>query len=427
MKRNHFIRKTLAVPFLSTLLSGISLGVLGEGSFLQGIASETEKKGRVLVLIQLDGGNDGLNTVIPLDQYAPLFKARKNLMIPEQKVLSLNGSSITGLHPAMREVQTLYNHKRVSIIQGVSYPNPDLSHFISTDIWHSCASAGAAVPTGWLGRFLDKQYYHNPIDAMTDPPAIQLGSAVTNVLQGPSENMGMVVPNTQGFYDLVLGNYESFSSETRVGNQVSFLRHKAAQSKEYLLRVKKAAMAQQNLSAQYPPSGSNALADQLKIAAQLIGGGLETKVYMVSLTGFDTHDLQVDSSDPTKGIHADLLSQLSLAIAAFEDDLQLMGKADQVLGMTYSEFGRRIKSNASYGCDHGTSAPMLLFGPNLKDGIIGKNPEISDTVDANDNLAMQHDFRSVYASVLKGWLGVPAEIIDDAVLGKYPLIELFKG
>jgi uncharacterized protein (DUF1501 family) len=187
-----------------------------------------------------------------------------------------------------------------------------------------------------------------------------------------------------------------------------------------------AAHAQKNLSKQYPPLGENPLADQLRIVAQLIGGGLQTKVYVVNLKGFDTHDRQVEASDTTKGSHANLLSQLSIAIAAFEDDLSLMDKQDQVLGMTFSEFGRRIRSNASYGCDHGTAAPLLLFGTQLKHNIVGNNPQISEKTSVNDFIPFQHDFRSLYASILKDWFGVNEKQVDKTLYGQFPTLDLFK-
>jgi uncharacterized protein (DUF1501 family) len=141
---------------------------------------------------------------------------------------------------------------------------------------------------------------------------------------------------------------------------------------------------------------------------------------MVNLKGFDTHDGQVDTSDTTQGAHADLLSQLSVAVAAFEDDLGLMGKQDNVISMIHSEFGRRIKSNASYGTDHGTSAPVMLIGAGIKGGIAGNNPQIPSKVDVNDNLPLQTDFRSVYASLLKNWFGASETDIESTLFGAYP-------
>ncbi len=391
MNRKFFVTNALPVSVISSLAVIGALKYYRASNVFQS-PQRPGYEGRVLVLVQLNGGNDGLNTVIPLDQYANLTKARKNIMIPDNKVLALNGSSVTGLHPAMTDLQKLYNQKQVSIIQGAGYANPDLSHFRSIDIWNTGSDSSTTLDTGWMGRFLDQEYRDFYKTNQPDPPAIQIGAALSKVLQGPGSNMGMAVREVDHFYDLLPPRYDP-SGAVHTRGQLSFIRRMVTESKGYFTKIKAAARAQQNLSKMYPSEGSNQLADQLKLAARLIGGGLETKVYMVSLGGFDTHGKQVDISDTTKGVHAGLLSKLSEAIAAFQDDLNLMGKQDKVLGMTYSEFGRRIRSNSSYGCDHGTSAPLILFGHKLKGGLIGTNPEISDNVRENDNLP----FRPIFA------------------------------
>jgi len=417
MDRRFFLKNTMSVSIVSSLLLS--------GGIKSLLSRQSKHPNRVLVLIQLDGGNDGLNTVIPLDQYPNLIKARQNIMINEKKVLSLYDSSITTLHPAMSGVRDLYNNKSVSIIQNVGYKNPDLSHFKAIDIWHS-ASAADTISTGWLGRFLDKgQNIHDGLSS-ADPPAIQMGSSLTKNLQGESMNMGMAIKTIDSFYDLQTAKYEP-PLPSRLGDQLSFLQASVSESRKYLYRVKEAASVQQNQSKLYPPPNDNPLADQLKIIARLIGGGLQTKIYITSLKGFDTHSSQVDPYDSSKGVHADLLSKLSTAIAAFQDDLHLMGKQEDVLGMTYSEFGRRIKSNSSYGSDHGTAAPIMLFGSKLKGGLIGKNPEIASGVNFLDNLPFQTDFRSVYSSILKGWFHLPDTEIASTVMGEFPQLDLFKS
>lgn len=415
MNRRFFLKNTLSVSILSSLAI--------DGWLKCCILRPNEGRDvRSLVLVQLEGGNDGLSTVIPLDQYANLTKARKNIIIPDKKALPLHDSSVTGLHPALGEIQKLYNNKQLTILQGVGCPNPDLSHFKAIDIWHTAYDLPSTIPTGWVGRFLEQESMERSADS-GHPMAVQVGPSLSKALLGSSSS-GMIVRNTDFFYDLIPGNHDP-APKTKAGDQLSFLRRTIEESKGYLLKVKEAAMRQKNLSKMYP--AGNALADQLKIVAQLIGGGLQTKVYVVNIKGFDTHDDQVDISDTTQGPHADLLSQVSRAIGAFEDDLALMGKEDMVLGMVYSEFGRRIKSNASWGCDHGTSAPVLLFGSKLKGGLVGHNPIIADKVEVNDNLPMQIDFRSVYASILKDWLGVSKPAIESSLMSTYPTLDLFNS
>ncbi|HWB61881.1 MAG TPA: DUF1501 domain-containing protein, partial [Chitinophagales bacterium] len=257
-----------------------------------------------------------------------------------------------------------------------------------------------------------------------DPLALQIGSVVSPTLQGPSVNMGIAITSSSDFYQLTSGNYDQ-APNTPAGHELTFIRETSLQTQAYSTSIINAANAQQNLSTLYPTAGANALADQLKIVAQLIGGGLQTKVYMVSIGSFDTHSAQVSATGGNEtGTHANLLSQLSVAINAFMDDITLMQKADRVLGMTFSEFGRRIISNGSQGTDHGTAEPVFLFGSQVKGGFIGSNPVIPQNAGVNDNIAMQTDFRSVYASVLKNWFCVPDDELNNTMLASYPILDI---
>ncbi len=423
MNRKAFIAKSAqmaAVPFL--------LGGALQGCTSLSDALRKEKQGKILVLIQLDGGNDGLNTVIPLDQYSNLSNSRADIMVPEKKVIALQNGSATGLHPSLAPLKRLYDTGKLSIIQGVGYPDPVFSHFRAIDIWHTASGAKDVFSSGWLGRFLDKKYpgfpESYPNQQSPDPPAIQLGNLVSQALLGPSVSMGMAVDSTADFYKLVLG--KSSVLDTPRGRELSFISQTATQTQKYLLSVKKSSEAQKNLSLRYPKQGKNPLADQLKMAAQLIGGGLQTKVYMANIKGFDTHHNQVEKNDTTIGVHSKLLSQLAEAIEAFVDDLTLMDKLDKVVGMTYSEFGRRIKSNASSGTDHGSSGPVIMFGAGLKGGLIGSNPEIPSNATVDDNLAMQYDYRAVYASLLKGLFKMKEADLESIQLKGYPAIDIFQ-
>ncbi len=425
MKRKVFLKTVLPLAAIPVALTSCKFK---KGGFLDAVFGSNVHDNRILVLVQLQGGNDGLSTIIPLDQYTNLSAARKNILIPENKVLPLNGTSVTGFHPAMADLQNMYNRKELTFIQGVSYPNPNLSHFRATDIWLTGSDTNTVLNSGWLGRYLDKKYPGYPggyPNAQTpEPPAIQIGNMLSGALQGKAMGLGISVINTMSFYDMVLGK-QAVAQSTRAGRELDFMRMAANQTQQYTSVIKAAALAQKNLSERYPSNGKNAIADQLKIVAQLIGGGLKTKIYMVTLDGFDTHGNQANPSNTIKGRHAELLGQLSTAIAAFEDDLKLMGKHDNVLGMTFSEFGRRIHSNASNGTDHGTSGPVILFGSKLKGGFVGSNPQIEAKVKPEDNLSMQHDFRSVYASVLKGWFGLTDEELKNTLLSTCPVLDLF--
>lgn len=420
MKRRDFIRNTIPAVAAPALLDGFSIKAFGPSPFLDALTGATANTDHVLVVIQMSGGNDGLNMVLPLDQYGNLGNARSNILIPSNKVLSLTGSSVTGLHPSMTGLQNLFNNGKMKIVQGVSYPSPSFSHFRATDIWTSASDSNQELNSGWAGRYLSTEYPNYPTgypnSTMPDPLAIQIGSAVSPVFMGPAMSMGMAISNPQSYYNIV-NNVQDPAPSTPAGKELSYVRTVAKQTQSYLSVIKTAA---NNVTSQGTYPTNNNLAAQLKIVAQLIKGGLKTRLYMVSIGGFDTHSNQVDSADYTKGAHATLLQNLSDAIKAFMDDCQGLGVADRVVGMTFSEFGRRIKSNASGGTDHGAAAPLFVFGNKVDGGkIVGVNPTIATTVSVNDNIPMQYDFRSVYATLLKHWLCVKPSDLNTILLKNF--------
>lgn len=410
---------------LPALLPGFSLRALV--SPLLDTVVRDEAQDRVLVLIQLSGGNDGLNTVIPLQYYDAYRSARANIAIPEDKVLRLEGFEGTGLNPAMPELQRLFNAGKVSIIQGVSYPQPNFSHFRATDIWLTGADAGQVLPTGWVGRYLDQEFPNFPSDYpnvdMPDPLAIQVGSLVSPALQGPSLTMGMAISNPNNFYQLI-GDKADPVKDSRAGELLAYIREMSVKTDQYAGVIKKAAMKVTKQSAKYPAAGKNALADQLKIVARLIAGGLRTRIYLVSMGGFDTHARQTDTMDTTTGTHAKLLARLSEAIDAFQDDLGYLQVSNRVVGMTFSEFGRRIQSNASGGTDHGAAAPVFVFGAGVKPGIVGENPTWPSRLTVNDNLALQYDFRAIYSTLLEKWFRTGEAVISAVLLKDYPTLPI---
>jgi hypothetical protein len=221
-------------------------------------------------------------------------------------------------------------------------------------------------------------------------------------------SMGMSITNPANFYNLA-NNVLDPAPNNPMGYELTYLRTVASQTNLYAVRIQAAS----NLVTQqgtYPTN--NSLADQLKIVARLVKGGLKTRIYMVSYGGFDNHSLQTNATDTTIGTHANLLKNVSDAIKAFTDDCQFLGVQDRVIGMTFSEFGRRIKSNSSVGTDHGAAAPMFLFGAKVIGGVTGSNPSIPVNATVNDNIPMQYDFRSIYASILEKWFCVPATTLQ---------------
>lgn len=427
MKRRDFLRLTAPAVTVPSLLGGYSVKAFGEHSplaRLMGMGTDTD---HILVIVQLQGGNDGLNMVIPLDQYSSYYNARNNIAIPEAKVLRLNGYTNAGLHPAMTGLQALYNDGKLNVVQAVGYPQPSFSHFRATDIWMSASESADYVNTGWAGRYLSEQFpdFPNgyPNATMPDPLGIQIGSLTSLNFQGPQLSMGMSISNPSSFYNLVNGVQDA-APNTPAGKELSYVRMVSQQTQQYASVIKNAA-AKVTTQATYPTP--NTLADQLKIVAKLIGGGLKTRVYMVSYGSFDTHATQVNSTDTSTGTHANLLKNVSDAIKSFQDDLKGLGVEDKVMGITFSEFGRRIKSNGSSGTDHGSAAPLFVFGKNAVGGVTGNTPVLPVNASVNDNLAFQFDFRSVYASVLENWFCVDNTDLQTVLLKNFQSLPLVNG
>lgn len=426
MKRRDFVKQSLpAAITLPALINGFSVKAHTAASpLVQALGAPPTDTDKVLVLIQLNGGNDGLNMVIPVEFYSNYYNARKNIAIPQNKILTLNGTAKTGLHPGMTGLQTLYNEGKLSIVQSVGIPTPNFSHFRATDIWMSASEPDEIVNTGWAGRYLNNEFpnYPNgyPNAQVTDPLAIQIGAIPSLALQGPVMNMAMNIFDPMSFYDFLEGA-EDEVPDMPWGKELKYIRLIAGQTEDYSTVIK-AAASKVTSQGTYP--GDNYLAQQLKIVARLVKGGLKTRIYMVSTGGFDTHSAQVNTLDTTTGLHNNLLSGVSNAIKSFMDDLESMGVADRVIGLTFSEFGRRIKSNGSMGTDHGSAAPMFVFGKNVRPGIVGNNPYIPSGASVNDNVPFQYDFRSVYASILQQWFCVNSTDLETIMLRNFQSLPL---
>ncbi len=429
MNRRQFLGNT-ALFTVPMMLQGIPV-FAGDGAlhpFLQALAAPTANCGRVLVVIQMNGGNDGLNMVIPLDRYTELNNARPNLLIPSNQVLTLNGTTTTGLHPAMTGLRDLFNDGKVNLVQGVTYPNPNYSHFQAQDIWFTGIGTLPSPDTGWLGRQLDMAYPGFPVGypngANPDPLAIQIGGALPLSLQGPNINMGYNAPNPAALISVATGT-PGPAPVSDYGTELTFVRMMKDQSNAYTSRISAAYAAQATLSGMYPASG-NSLADQLKVVARLIGGGLNTPVYIVNHPdSFDTHVDQVVAGTTATGYHANILSKLSVAIAAFQNDITLMGKAYKVTGMTFSEFGRRVIANTSTGTDHGSGAPVIFFGAMLNGGVTGTSPVLPATPTASTQVPLQFDFRQLYATVMQKWLCMSATESQTVLNGTFSTVPIF--
>ena len=433
MDRRKFLRNTEpAAVTLPALLNGFSFTAYGSApnDALSRLLRETASNDHVLVLIQLGGGNDGLNMVVPLDMYANYYNARPNVAIQQSRVLRLDGTDRSGLHPAMTDMQNMYNDGKVSVVQSVGYANQNFSHFRSTDIWRTGDSSNnrlTRVKTGWLGRYLESEYPGYP-DAypnaeMPDPLAIQISNFPTVEVQGSIFSMGLSITDPENVYTFTNPFSDYPLNSAPANKELRFLRVVSEKTKIYSDIIRAAYRRAANM-ATYP---DNSLAHQLQIVARLIKGGLKTRVFTVTMGGFDTHKKQVNASDTSTGNHAKLMKDLSSSINAFQKDMELMQLDERVMGMTFSEFGRRIKSNASLGTDHGAAAPLMLFGKHVKKGVLGTSPNIPSDIDVVNNVPFQYDFRSVYASVLERWFCVKQPLLNQLLLQNYQSLPVIKG
>jgi uncharacterized protein (DUF1501 family) len=380
---------------------------------------------RILVVVQLAGGNDGLNTVIPFQMDA-YYRNRPQIGVPQDQVLRLSAKQEVGIHPALTGVKSLFDEGMATIIQGVGYPNPNRSHFTSMDIWHTADTD--AQGEGWLGRYFDNQCAgapagtpggcsgHDGIAIGREAPLAMHGRAFSPIAfetpelfrwTGLDLHPAMAAP-----YDEILkGELDPKIEETNP-NAV-FLTRTAMDAQVASDKIR-TATEQRPLTA-YPNSG---LARQLAMVASMIRAGLKTRVYYVSLGGFDTHAGQGGA----QGQHANLLRQLGDAVAAFYADLKAQGNDGRVLTMSFSEFGRRVGQNGSGGTDHGAAAPMFLFGPMVRAGVAGGHPSLTD-LDEGD-VKFHTDFRQVYATVLEKWLRADAR----AILGRrFSALDVVRG
>lgn len=429
MKRRNFLGSAataLSAPFV---LNGVSVRAYGRSPILDALVT-TPCEDRVLVLVQLQGGNDGLNTVLPLDQYSQYLSVRSEIAVAETDALRLRDD--VGLHPALRGMAQMFTDGKLRIIQNVGYPVPNFSHFRSTDIWLTASDEDVTVDTGWMGRYLERRFEGYPTgfpnSSMPDPLAIHIGTSASFGLEGTRASMGMAFSDPSTYYNISNATIPVNSEiGQRAQNELRHIRSVGTQIANFAAPVKAASLKATNKSTLYPEGNTNPLANQLKIVARLIAGGLQSKIYIVNQHGYDTHAYQATGGPGTPFPHGVLLEQLSEALTAFQDDLRLLSIEDKVLGMTFSEFGRRVVANGSAGTDHGAAAPMFFFGTTVEPGILGDNPVIPDDATPEDNVPMQFDFRSVYRSILTDWFCLPESTAHEVLFREFSRVQIVRG
>jgi uncharacterized protein (DUF1501 family) len=417
--RRDFLRAGLHSSTLATLAPTIPAFLAATAR-----AAPAKREGRILVVIQLSGGNDGINTVVPIADEG-YTKYRKILRLPKDGLLKINNEF--GLHPSMPDAAKLLESGRLAIIHGVGYPNPSRSHFKSMAIWHSANAklprgdvpdADSKAVLGWIGQALDGDRK----SADGSPGALYVGSgAIPAALRGRrSVASAMSRPEDS---ILTLNDQEKRAGSVReetpfshgsgsdgTGHDLAaFVRRSTLDAYTTSERMADVIRAHDGDS-RYPATG---LSGRLKTIARLIKGGVGARVFYTSQNSYDTHYVQLS-------IHADLLGEFSGALRAFMDDLAAAKLADRVLVLCFSEFGRRVQENGSQGTDHGTAGPVFLAGPKVKAELLGEAPKLLDLQDGD--LKMTVDFRRIYASVLRDWLDLPSQTVLDGDFEPFPLI-----
>jgi uncharacterized protein (DUF1501 family) len=400
--------------FLLGTVSGLAVVASSDHVFAQALAQSPlpglpGSQSRCLVLINLNGGNDGLNCIVPHGD-AQYYRVRPSLAIAQHDVLAID--SQLGFNPRMRSLKGMYDKGMVAVVQGVGYPNADHSHFRSSEIWQT------GVPdkyehTGWIGRYLD--------DAGLPAGDLFKGVAVSQVLPEVlvANNTDVPAISNLGQYGLIADRdpmartaYAQQSRDKQLPFTSPYLAHvmeiedHAQRTSEELPKL----IAGYKTQASYP---ATPIGRSLALAAQIVGSNIGTKVLYVSHGSFDTHVSQVATQN-------NLLEQLSDALSAFYTDLAAHGNDRRVLTMTFSEFGRRVAENAARGTDHGEASPLFLIGGGVKGGVYGKMPDLGNT--NMGNVAFTTDFRSVYATVLERWLGRPSQAVLGGSFSKLPVL-----
>ena len=417
--RREFLRRTVLTSALSwtvpTFLSNTFMALQAEAQ--DAAHPATGKDSTILVILQMAGGNDGLNTVIPHgnDFY---YRARTRINIPAGQVLKLNDE--LGLHPSLTGFKELYDGGHLGIVQGVGYPNPNRSHFRSTEIWQTASDSEQIEKYGWLGRYFD-----NACSGCDPTIAVNVGRQMPQAFASKiPKGISLENPNNYRFIgsngggemmeqsfrelneqesspDNSGGTIAAINGPTpRTGSALDFIERTALDAQMSSDEIRAISSRTEN-RATYPAS---ALGNSLKLVAKLIGGGLPTRIFYVSQGGYDTHTNQVNA-------HARLLKDLGDSVKSFFDDLKAQNNLERVMLMTFSEFGRRVSDNANSGTDHGAAAPMFVVGNHIQAGLLGRYPSLAPNDLFEGDLKYTVDFRSVYAAVLESWLKTRSEPI----------------
>lgn len=421
MKRRNFIKLSASASVIGLTPFQLQAALK---SFMPYVEC-SDISNRKLVLINLAGANDGLNTIIPLNQYDIYSNLRPTIKVPisgANKYINLDSTlpdnQQIGLNPALIGFKSLYDKSWLRIMQSVGYPSQNKSHFKSTDLYLTGNDGNSLLngtDTGWMGRFME--LYYSDLIVETYPLAVEIGSNNTSLGFHAEEAHGLSLnisgQDPAGYYSVLngLGGAPPLNiPDSDYGKQLEFLTNTDALSNTYAESISNAFNSGKN-DISYPDSD---LANQLKTVARLISGDLGSKVYMVRISGFDTHNEQVQGVGEALGKHHSLLTDLSGSMEAFINDLDSQNLADDVVGLTFSEFGRKAAENGNLGTDHGEIAPMFVFGKPVAGGVSGTNPDLTEaTSDNNYQIqTVQYDYRQTFGTLLQNYLGADDAVID---------------
>jgi uncharacterized protein (DUF1501 family) len=418
MKRRSFLATTAAAAVGTQVLGGVPLRAFTPTHMPVPMQPDDD---RILIVVQLFGGNDGLNTIIPVDD-PNYYAIRPTIAVPKEKAVSV--LSRVHMHPALAPKDTygfpqMFEDGRLAVVQGIGYENPNGSHFRSTDIWLSGMNSSdpeVRLLDGWLGRYWSNHLPGFPEVLPPDPVAVQIGGSLSMLLQSPKGDIGIALTDPQKFFELGQGlspDMTPMSEETRYGREFNFVRNVAELCDRYSSVVKGSFDKGKNVATY----GDGGFVKQMQLVARLISGGLKSKIFLVYMGGFDTHVMQQD--EQLNGLHPYLLGQLASGIGSFMQDALAQGFADRVVGMTVSEFGRTPYENGSRGTDHGAASVQFVFGNGVRAGVYGQSADLTN-FDSNGDVRYQWDYRRVYADVLENWFGGTVDetesVLQDRVL-----------
>lgn len=446
MKRRGFLKTMATAAAGSVVLNNLTFNAMAKSQLTTALkGAKLGGEDRVLVLIQFVGGNDGINTLIPVDQYSLYDSIRPGIAIPQPGASgygsrpyvpldnNLPSQQQIGLHPDLAPLKTIYDEENLAIIQGVAYPNSNLSHFRSRDVWFMGGGYLDYWPSGWMGRYLDHEFNgypeRYPNGVMPDPLALEIG---TRTSLGFNRESGipaaLAIRNPSSFQTLIEsvgGPLPMTVSNDRHGDELSYIMGVEESSNKYALRLSEVYSKGANSSSVvYPgPYPYNAtsyfqtrdLADQMQTVARLISGGCKTRIYLCKMGGFDTHSGQVDANDSSIGNHGALMYHFSQSVKAFLDDMKALGLEDKVIVASMSEFGRRVNMNDSLGTDHGSAAPVFVAGKAVNKIVVGDAPRIdANSLDNVGNIQVQNDYRQIFTDILQDWMGATPEALTAA-------------